>query len=637
MKLSRKSESASGLLAVLFFMVLTSLTVAMIFSVTSSHVTASKRTIDRSIALAYADGVLESLFDQWRTKLTGVTNATDRTYGMSTAALTAALSAPSNTTLPPPVNVTLSSWDITALTPLLVTTTDPAGRPTLENGTNSRLRVRIYYRASVTVQYRSATGSKTATVQRLFCRAGRNIFDNFFFGTQANVEFNPGPDMYVNGTVYVGGDLYTAHNSLHFLQDVTYTGTQYLNFRPQDSRYGSETPDITNGGLSDNWSLSSPPHVGSQQKLLDAPMSSLDPNFIDDSGTNDVDSDGNPNNNGYHEIIEEVTDKTKPDPLQLDAADSERLSNNADYRIYVNSANTLTVYAGQATTPLATTSTEYKAIAGAITLDTALTDDREGDNVRLVTVDVSKINTAAGASTIKDTVGSSDGYLLYINDTSVGTSVKTNIVNSKSGAKTAVTSSKARGVKLINGGTLPSAGLTVVTPNPIYIQGDYNTGTTSSAQPVSNTTSTYTPPTDTPSPVVGTYNRAPAAVVGDAVNILSNNWNDANSPSGLSSRVAKSTTVNTAIVAGSVPTTSSSYSGGIENFTRFHEDWSSSYFTVYGALALLYDSEQATHPWTSSSYNPPNRRWYYDTLLQNSNPPGFSVAHVYIRGDRVQY
>ncbi|MEP6669918.1 MAG: hypothetical protein ABJF10_12240 [Chthoniobacter sp.] len=637
MKSSRKSESASGLLAVLFFMVLTCLTVAMIFSVTSSHVTTSKRTIDRSIALSYADGVLESLFDQWRTQMTGVTTATDRTYGMSTAALIAALSPPNSTTLPPPVNVTLNSWSITALTPLLVNTTDPAGRPTLENGTNSRLRVRIYYRASVTVNYRSSTGSKTATVQRLFCRAGRNIFDNFFFGTQSNVEFHPGPDMYVTGTVYIGGDLYTAHNSLHLMQDVTYTGTQYLNFRPQDSRYGTEAPNITTGGLSDNWSLSSPPHVGAQQKLLDAPMSSLDPNFLDDPIANDSDSDGNPNNNGYHEIIEEVTDPTKPDPLQLDAADSERLAKNADYRIYVNSSNTLTVYAGQSTTALAATSAEYLAISGALTLNTALTDAREGDNVRTVTMDVSKINTAATAGTLKDTVGSSDGFLLYVTDTSVGTSVNTKIVNSATGTSTNVTSSKARAVKLVKGATLPSAGLTVVSPNPVYIQGDYNTGSTTLAQPASNTAIAYTPPTDTPSPVVGSYNRAPAAVVGDAVNILSNAWNDANSSSGVSSRIATSTTVNTAIVAGNVPTTSSSYSGGIENFTRFHEDWGAAYFTIYGALALLYDSEQATHPWSNASYSPPSRRWYYDTNLQNSNPPGFSVAHVYERGDRVQY
>jgi hypothetical protein len=191
-------------------------------------------------------------------------------------------------------------------------------------------------------------------------------------------------------------------------------------------------------------------------------------------------------------------------------------------------------------------------------------------------------------------------------------------------------------VKLINGSTLPSAGLTIASPNPVYIQGDYNTGTTSSKQPASNTATSYTPPTDTPSPTVSGYTRAPSAVAADAVSILSNSWNDANSTSAITSRVATSTTVNTAIVAGSVPTTTASYSGGIENFTRFLEDWSNAYFTVYGALAMLYDSEQATGPWSNASYDPPNRRWYYDSTFQNSNPPGFSVASVYSRGSRVQ-
>jgi hypothetical protein len=641
MKTIRNTETASGLLAVLFFMTLTMLTIAMIYSVTNSHVIAGRRTIDRSVAIAYADGVLESLFDQWRTQMSSVSNSTDRSSGMSTSALTAALSPPDSTTLPPPANVTLSSWSITALTPLLANTTDSGGRPVQEKGATASFRVRIYYRASVTVQFRSPTSSKTATVQRIFCRAGRNMFDNFFFGTQPNVEFHPGPDMYLNGTVYVGGNLYTAHNSLHFMQDVTFTGTQYLSFRPEDSRYGSETPNITIGGLSDNWSLSNPPHVGAQQKLLDVPMSNLDPNFLDDAISNDKDSDGNPNNNGYHEIIEEVTDSNKSDPLQLDSDTSERLSNAADYRVYVDKQNTLTIYPNTSTTALSTTSAEYMAIANAITLNTAMTDDREGDNVRMVSVDVSQITSAANAGTLKDTNSTingsgGDGFLIYVSDTSVGTSVKTNIMDSSTGTKTAVTSSKVRGVKLVNGATLPNAGLTIVSPNPVYIQGDYNTGSTSGAQPQSNTTSNYTPPTDTPSPTVSPYNRIASAVVGDAVNILSNNWNDANSPSGLSSRVASSTTVNTAIVAGNVPTTTSSYSGGVENFTRFHEDWSSSYFTIYGALALLFDSEQAIHPWSNASYNPPNRRWYYDTLFQSSNPPGFSATKTYSRGERIQ-
>src|SRR5206468_3418942 len=101
--------------------------------------------------------------------------------------------------------------------------------------------------------------------------------------------------------------------------------------------------------------------------------------------------------------------------------------------------------------------------------------------------------------------------------------------------------------------------------------GDYNTGSTPGNQPASNTATSYTPPVDTPSPVKGGYNRAASAVAGDAINVLSNAWNDANSLLDQSSRTASSTTINTVMVAGNVPTTKSSYSGGVENFTRFHE------------------------------------------------------------------
>jgi len=67
-------------------------------------------------------------------------------------------------------------------------------------------------------------------------------------------------------------------------------------------------------------------------------------------------------------------------------------------------------------------------------------------------------------------------------------------------------------------GSSPAGGLSIISPQAIYIQGDYNTGTNGAAQPPSNTATSYTPPVDTPSPVVGSYVEAPSAVVGDAVN-----------------------------------------------------------------------------------------------------------------------
>jgi hypothetical protein len=210
--------------------------------------------------------------------------------------------------------------------------------------------------------------------------------------------------------------------------------------------------------------------------------------------------------------------------------------------------------------------------------------------------------------------------------------VNSQIVNSATGGTKSVVSNRARGVRLINGGSLPAAGLTIATPHPIYIQGDYNSGRTGTSEPASNTPVNYTPPADKPSPYVTGYDHPAAAVVGDAVNILSNGWNDWNSDLSQSQRQARHTTINAVIVAGNVPTTSSSYSGGIENFVRFHENWSDDYFTIYGSLALLYASNQATRPWSAADYTPPNRRWFYDTRLRDRNPPGFNIARVYERG-----
>ena len=298
---------------------------------------------------------------------------------------------------------------------------------------------------------------------------------------------------------------------------------------------------------------------------------------------------------------------------------------------------------GDSTSP-AYTAAEYSALTGAILTNTAIQDVREGDNVRLVNLDVSKLYTSYGAGNVKDTIGGTsnaggDGLTLFIQDTSVGTSVSakgykaiTNNGTTTSGTTT-VTSSSHRGVRLINGQKVPSIGMTIASPNPVYIQGDFNTGSGSTVP--SNVGSSYGGSTD-PNPYVSGYTKAVAVIVADAVNILSNNWTDANaiiSQSTSTAPSATSTTINAAIVAGNVPTTSSSYSGGIENFPRFHEDWSGDYFTLYGSFALLFDSAQGTGTWSNALYSPPDRHWYFDTLLQNSNPPGFPVAYTYDRGD----
>ena len=664
--LKKHLESGAALMGVLFVMALMGTIVATIYLVTGMEGRYMKRSFDRATAVAYGDGVIEWIFDQWRlassNTLDPVQHASGFTAdellnGTATAPATSVpsplpLKAPDANQLPAPPGCRLVSWTVKPADPFLNIVADNSTRPKAESGTNSRSRTRMYYVADVTVNFPGGT----VTVERTFVRAGRNIFENFLFSTQPVTEINPGAPMYINGTIYAGGDLYTGTNSLNLQQDVTYTGKWTIGYAPGDPH--ASTPSKP------QWVAGDAPHSGAQQKLLDTPLSSLDRNFVDGTLSNDRDSDGNLNNDGYHEIIEELKTPTSTygtDPLQIDTeGGSERLANNADYRIYVDAANNVTVYKGASTTAM-TSGDDYTAIMGAITTNTTLKDGRENDNVRVLNVDVGKIAGAVNASaSTYDTVGNKDGLLLYINDTSAGTSVSTRgfsgytTVATDSGnlttsGGTTTTSSSKRGVRLINGGTLPSIGMTVATPNPVYIQGDYNTGATtnysstaggtSSARaltsgnlPDSNGSGAYSSATSAPNEASTGYTKKPAAVVADAVTILSNSWSDGNSANGLSSRTPTSTTINAALVAGNVPTTTSAYSGGLENFPRLLENWSSSlYLTIHGSFGLLYDSEQATGVWqnTGNYYNAPSRRWFFDPILQDKNPPGFPVAYAY--------
>ena len=79
-------------------------------------------------------------------------------------------------------------------------------------------------------------------------------------------------------------------------------------------------------------------------------------------------------------------------------------------------------------------------------------------------------------------------------------------------------------------------------------------------------------------------------------------------------------------------TVGSNYSGGVENFPRFLEDWTGKSFTYYGSMVELYPSGQATGVWGSGNvYNPPNRNWYFDTNFYANPPKGSLVLTNYIK------
>jgi hypothetical protein len=164
------------------------------------------------------------------------------------------------------------------------------------------------------------------------------------------------------------------------------------------------------------------------------------------------------------------------------------------------------------------------------------------------------------------------------------------------------------------------AGMTVATPFPIYVMGNYNTTTNG----VNFSTT-----------LGDTTNTRPAAIMGDAVTILSSNWVDTATGSiALSSRPAQSTTINAATLEGIVPSNGAHYSGGVENFLRLLQDWSGDTLAYNGSIVVLFQSQYATAFWGNSNYyGIPIRKWGFDLNFnqQSRQPPMTPQVRATIR------
>jgi hypothetical protein len=162
------------------------------------------------------------------------------------------------------------------------------------------------------------------------------------------------------------------------------------------------------------------------------------------------------------------------------------------------------------------------------------------------------------------------------------------------------------GIRLQNGTVLVDR-LTVVTPNPVYIRGDYNEGD-------------------------GTYPKVPASVMCDAFNILSNAWDDTKTPGSLPH--AKPTTINCAFVTGLKESTLGQFSGGFENLPRFHEKWDGSPAEMRGSYVAIWDSEtaQGNYAYGGDRFTGLSRDWNYDTMFNDpDNLPPFTPMIYFTR------
>jgi Tfp pilus assembly protein PilX len=184
-------------------------------------------------------------------------------------------------------------------------------------------------------------------------------------------------------------------------------------------------------------------------------------------------------------------------------------------------------------------------------------------------------------------------------------------------------------LRLVDGtlGNLPLPGFTVAAENPVYVLGDYNSN--------GGDTVWNNPPVDQP--------HSAAAVIADALTLLSNNWSDLKdmqNTNNLGGRTASSvafptTSYRLAISAGknmnfpylaTFPSVDFGTDGGVHNFLRYIESWGGNPLQYRGSLVSMYYSEYATGIFKCCNqvYSPPDRKYSFDKdfLVPANLPPG---------------
>ncbi|MBI5385760.1 MAG: hypothetical protein HZA90_13860 [Verrucomicrobia bacterium] len=382
-----------------------------------------------------------------------------------------------------------------------------------------------------------------------------------------DLEINPGPVMTISGPVHGNQNIYLQpQNVLTFESDVTAAGQIIHDKKPGD-------PVGRSGG-----SVVYEAEHDSGVSSLTLPI-----------GTNNS-----------PDAVREVVEIPPSGESATSLMGKQRYYNKADVLILLTDSGVSVKSGIYNNSAITVPSSQYNSW---LTPTVSFYNKRESKTVNAAQIDVAKLVQWNQTNTIlRPSLGLGDLRIVYVAD------------------RRTQTSSTESGVRLVNGQTLLPQGLTLATPNPLYVKGHYNC----------------------PTSALGTHNTAgtkPASLIADAVTLLSGSWNDANANSGLSCRTASDTTVNAALLAGIVQTVSGSYSGGAENFPRFLENWSGRRLTYNGSMVVMFPSEYATGLWrgtgsTIGIYNPPDRDWAFDQNFRDVNklPPGTPQIRALIRG-----
>lgn len=538
-------------------------------------------------------------------------------------------------------------------------------RDPLKNKLVFTRNINVYAKATAT----DFRGRKTTVycTQELQVRDAPLFAHTIFYNM--DMEIAPGPVMNVTDSVHSNGDAYvSANNALNFTGQLTAAGSIYhavagginKSVSGGDVTFKDGSGNTISMRQSGSWLDSTASDWGEKSsQLWDGNVQSsvhgvgtLNPVAIEDYQRDDPSTGTLDDQLNYgYQLIQPVLETD--DSHYNKSIEEQKFAYKAGLTIEVDTGSwgyTLKTYQRDSDGNLIYDATTGEPVTTTLNLNTAdpdnrfmdvadygywsysvqrgMYDKRRGKGIGLATVDVGKLKALIEANDANDWGGDVlarpekwwNGVVYVAFDT--GSTTGDDGVN------------PARyndwGVQLTNGGSIPNPsfaqsdgiyGTTIATNNPIYIHGNYNADGNFSTGADGNADSASEPP---------------AAVIGDAVTILSNNWQNYDSDESLSSRYASNTEVSAAIMSGLVPSDNSNnntYSGGVENFPRFLENWSGRTFRYRGSIVSLYESEVATEPWGGGDiYGAPNRDWSFDKKFGTGKyPPGTPNTRTYRR------
>jgi hypothetical protein len=407
-----------------------------------------------------------------------------------------------------------------------------------------------------------------------------------------DLEIHPGPPMTLAGPVHSNGDLYLGSSGgLDITGQITTARNIYQGRKTDEACYA--------GGVrvSDPATLTSLPACPSTNLVLYTP-----PDFTPWNGM----------------IRTGVDPLTVPPPESFDAVPGAFYWDRADVRIKLklDGGTPGVELRQQDDSPDASgTATLTSCTTGsnpAVDRSSSFFNLREGKSIELL-----EINVVSLLNCLHQNSGLMGGKTL--DETSEGGLVWYLSVDGPDSA-----GFNGYGVRLTGGGELAAttgsppaiAGLTVVSDQAIYIQGDFNA-----------------------------VNKRPAAVIADSLNVLSDAYVDGEHSLALtdSDRKASTTTINAAFLAGTDVTGNQegpggqggAYNGGLENYPRLHEHWGGVTLRYRGSFVSLNAPNHVNGPHTTPGlYSPPVRDWGFDTDFNDAaNLPPLTPRFVYLRQD----